>query len=642
MDRQRLEAAVLQELPLAVLLVDEQSRLLWANRSLLDSFSFFGATALKRSVKAVFDAPFASAIQSLLQERHNKAATRVVSGAGLPGSQADSYWKLRYLKKADGQGHYFTAEDVTSQELQSAELASLRRLQQSQHDAIANISHEMRNMVNVVSGMSQLLDEEVLPAAHRPYLAQLKNAASLLHDLSENVLSLSKIQHGHFTLKPAAFDVLDFIESLVQMTTFQLRGSSVCLEYHIAPSVSPCYVGDKTALYQVVLNLIGNAIKFTPQGTISLSVYSRPASQGGADELIFAVADTGIGMAPDQMQRLFGRFERLHDTQHPGTGLGLAITKALVSQMGGHITVQSTQGIGSRFEVSLPLPPAVAPVPAPTPAEVLACSTPLRVLVVEDSLLGRRYLESVLEQAGASYSSCSSAAEAKALAGASSFDLALIDLHLGGESGGELAIWLRTVLGLRCPIVALSGDNSEAAKQVAAAAGMSGLLSKPFAPQQIYRLLDTCAADQQSVAKDYGFSFSDPIHIPSLHSLYEGDLEQIEAMFEVFARTTPAALEQIGALAGQQAWGGLAAELHKIRPTFVMVGLPGVTALAKAAEQLIAQQAGARRIAEGCAQFQTAASVALRTIKSEWQRLTDFNKQLHHNKTSSHDTLLNC
>ena len=297
---------------------------------------------------------------------------------------------------------YAVARDVTEQRRNAEELKLAREAavaaSRAKGDFLANMSHEIRTPMNAVIGMAELLLDTPLAVEQREYVLTLKDAAESLLGLINDVLDFSKIEAGRLDLVPAEFDLRETLGNTLRTLGLRAHQRGLELAGRIAPEVPDRVVGDGPRLRQVLVNLVGNAIKFTERGEVVVQV-ERQSEEADAVVLRFLVADTGIGIPPDKQELIFEAFAQADGSttrEYGGTGLGLSISAQLVGLMGGRIAVESEPGRGSRFRFSVRFGKAPARPRAGDrlPAQLRG----LRVLVVDDNATNRRILEEVLTQ----------------------------------------------------------------------------------------------------------------------------------------------------------------------------------------------------------------------------------------------------
>ncbi len=355
---------------------------------------------------------------------------------------------------------------------------------------LATMSHEIRTPLNGILGMVHLLQRSAPGPQHADYIDTIASSSKTLLAVVDDILDFSQIEAGKLTLNSEPLQLQPQLEAVQRLfePTAREKGIEVCLE--IAADLPAWLMGDPVRLRQVLLNLMGNALKFTERGRITLS--ARRHEMAGLARVEIAVADTGVGIAADKQLQLFEPFSQAESgrrRRYGGTGLGLAICKRLVDAMAGEIGFHSQQGRGSTFYIRLPIRSAQPPV-AELAKEVLPPepNRSLRVLVVDDDPINRRVACGLLSQRGHVCTQAVNGREALARIGGEAFDLVLMDLHMPEMDGIEatqairaLAVWERAHI----PILALSADIMPEERQACLNAGMDGFIAKPFHPDKL-------------------------------------------------------------------------------------------------------------------------------------------------------------
>lgn len=362
---------------------------------------------------------------------------------------------------------------LTQQKRELAEQASLAKTR-----FLATLGHEVRTPMTGVLGMSELLLATGLDPKQRGYTEAIRHAGEHLMRLVNDALDLARIEAGRLELDVQPFDLRALVDDVVALTEPVARQRGLAFEVGVASGAPRWVEGDALRVRQILLNLLGNALKFTERGRVSLQV----AMHG--DEVRFAVADTGPGLNAEQQQRLFRRFEQAEGartaSRYGGSGLGLAICQELAAAMAGRIGIESVPGEGTEFIVDLPLPAAPLQSPAqPRDAQGASAQRSLALLLVEDDATVAEVVSGLLQAQGHRVTHASNGLAALAEVAASRFDVALLDLDLPGLDGLALAQQLRA-RGFDAPLLAVTARADGEAEPLAREAGFDGFLRKPL------------------------------------------------------------------------------------------------------------------------------------------------------------------
>ncbi len=491
----------------SIIFTTPEGRIEWVNEAFCRVTGYSAAEVVGRGPGEVLNSPLTSA-QSLwaLQAAQRDCRPCLVEIANRTKDGRDIWMEVSMtpVLKPDGRPDVYIAieRDVTQAKAHAAELSAARTAAEAAAQAkavfLATMSHEIRTPLGGLIGMAELLEDTRLDAQQRQYAATIVESGRALLTILNDVLDLSKLQAGKEELRLEPFSLAESVIRAVDLLrpTADKKGVALTVD---CPEGLPHYLGDAGRLRQILLNLVGNAVKFTAEGQVAVRLDVRPKLDH--DEVSIAVADTGIGIAPDRIGQVFDSFTQADATisrQFGGTGLGLTISRLLAQQMRGDIEVASTMGEGAVFTLTVRLARAgTVSIGVPARQGVDVPRTALHVLVAEDNRTNRLIARKLLEPAVARLTEAENGRIAVERYREEQPDLILMDISMPEMDGLSASRAIRAheaAHGLpSCPIHALTALAAAEDETVCRAAGIDGVLTKPLSRADLYALITRIA-----------------------------------------------------------------------------------------------------------------------------------------------------
>jgi PAS domain S-box-containing protein len=560
----------------AIVTVDDNGRILFANPAIERLFGY--------SPQEVVGEPLSMLAPERDRPRHEGVFDGVragryqvsVTAARVMGLRKDGREIALELSCGDGRvGHqrFFTGilRDVSDRH--AAEQALIEAREQAiegsrlKSEFLASLSHEIRTPMNGVTGMLELLLEEQLTEQQRKRVSVALGSAQALLTIINDILDLSKIEAGKLDLVPEWTDVRALVDDVVGLLRPMAHEKGLHVEGSCASGVPARVLADGGRLRQMLLNLAGNAVKFTDEGRVSIAITAVSASRDRI-RLQCSVTDTGIGIPADQIPLVFEKFTQLEGAatrRANGTGLGLSICRKLIDLMGGTIHVASQPGKGSRFWFDVEMPCATQDRTAPAAATPQAAADTrgahgARVLLVEDNPVNRQFAIAVLKSVGAVITVAVDGSEAVRLASEAEHDVILMDCQMPVMDGYEATRRIRAA-GITTPVIALTANAMEGDRARCAAAGMDDYLAKPIRPDTLRAAVAAKAgsATAQSLEAEVG------VDAEEITARIGGDPELLADISRLFVTHSPEMMQALRTAAAAGNGPAMASAAHALK-----------------------------------------------------------------------------
>ena len=501
-------------------------------------------------------------------------------------------------------GVVIVARDVTEQKLKANELREAKELAElarviaedakgkadeatkvaldavkAKQQFLSNMSHEIRTPMNAIIGFTKVILKTELTEKQKEYIDAIKLSGDALIVLINDILDLAKVDAGKIKFEKTAFRLGSSISSMLHLFETKIQEKNIVLEKKYDKNIPNVLLGDPMRLHQIILNLINNAVKFTNEGKITVTVELLSENEESVT-INFSIADTGIGIAESKIINIFENFHQANnDTSrlYGGTGLGLAIVKKLVEAQNGTINVSSKLGEGSNFCFTLSFLKTSFDeqfeVHSPKPEKNIKH---IKILVVEDIALNQLLMKTLLDDFGFERAIASNGRIAIEMLAINTFDIILMDLQMPEMNGFDTTEYIRKTMKLNTPIIALTADVTTVDLAKCKAVGMNDYISKPVDERILYSKIMDLAMKTALQKPPTKIEVNTQIKYTDLHYLIQRTRANKELMTEMinsYLEQTPPLVSIMKNSYAEKNWSSLESAIHKIIPSFSIMGI---------------------------------------------------------------------
>jgi len=545
------------------------------------------------------DTPLIKSIQEFNYTLYKELIKKIRSGDSfrkkvlLFNKEGDPFWadvKINPVEIEEGDNSYFVAvyheispQNITESELNKA-VTELKLSRKQKENFLANMSHEIRTPVSGVLGMAQLLEETELDDEQKEYLENIKFSAKSLLAIINDILEYSNTHAEEAVIRSDKYNPSELLKRLKAMIQNDADKKGILLDIVISEDLPEAVQGDPARVNQIFLNLVGNAVKFTNEGTVTVKLYAKGNQEKDSGKLCFEVIDTGIGIPAEMQDSIFESFNqasRITTYNYGGTGLGLSIVKNQVDKLKGTIEVQSKEDTGTHFYVEIPYKIA-----SPEPVVKTADSkndfkdqlNGIRVLVVDDHLVNRKIATGILSKIDVEVDEAKTGEEALQKIGEEKYDAILMDVHMPGMGGLEATRKIKKEIDANLPVIAITASIMDRDIEECKNAGMDDFISKPFTfktlLEKIGKAIDI--KNHSGYKSDKYAKIQKPNKIVKLSALEElsgGDKDMIKELINIFIQKTPDIITDLKKAFHDENFDEMSSLAHNIKPTFNYVGV---------------------------------------------------------------------
>ena len=510
----------------------------------------------------------------------------------------------------------------------------------SKQQFLSNMSHEIRTPMNAIIGFTKVLLKTDLTIKQKEYLTAIKMSGDALTVLINDILDLAKVDAGKMIFEQIPFKMASSISAMLHVFETKILEKNLQLTKNYDDNIPNVVIGDPVRLHQIILNLVSNAVKFTNEGEIIVSIQLIDEDEEKVT-LEFAVSDTGIGISKEKIEHIFENFQQATSETsrlYGGTGLGLAISKQLVESQGGSISVISEPGAGSTFSFILTFQKTNDDAELVTELKELDKEDKnIKVLVVEDIALNQLLMKTLLDDYGFEHDIATNGRIAIEMMQNKPYDIILMDLQMPEMNGFEAARHIRNTMNSQVPIIALTADVTTADLQNCIAAGMNDYISKPVDERLLYRKIvdllkkplvikNTSGRTPEEILSSKHMAKSKCIDLTYLNLRTKSNPGLMKEMIALYLEQTPPLINKMKQSLQDKDWGSLYAAVHKMIPSFSIMGLhKDFEDMTKKIQEYAGTQIHLGEIKDLVLQVESVCSQACEELKEEYNLIKTTN-----------------